>query len=111
MLENMVDHLRTMSPHLPPLDRMWLRFKRGLILRSGENAGAMNQMRSRVPKVAESVRGFSVPLVRSKTKIIRDARNRDWPADSWDSGIPVLHPEEPGGDRVIRSDADPEEWA
>jgi hypothetical protein len=71
----------------------------------------MNKMHFRVPKVAESVPRLSVPLVRIKTKIIRDARNVDGPADGWDSGISVLHPEEPGGDRVIRSDADPEEWA
>jgi hypothetical protein len=112
MLRNMVDHLRPLNPQLAPLDRMQMRFKKGLILWFCENAGAMNEMRSTVPKVAESVPGLSVSLVPVERRTLRKDWMVDWPADSWDSGIPVLGPEELGDDRVIRSDADPdpEEW-
>jgi hypothetical protein len=90
-----------------------MRFKKGLILWFCENAGAMNEMRSPVPKVVGSVPGLSVALEPIERATRRADGMMDWPADSWDSGIPVLGPEERGEDRVIRSDADPdpEEWA
>jgi hypothetical protein len=50
MLRNMSNHLRTLNPLLPPLDRMQMRFKKGLILWFCENAGALTEMRTRVSK-------------------------------------------------------------
>jgi hypothetical protein len=57
MLRNMSDHLRAPNPLLPPLDRMQMRFKKGLILWFCENSGAVTEMRTRVPKVTESLPG------------------------------------------------------